>query len=344
MSKRGTNLQGKVIKIFSDFYYVKTNAGIIECKLREVLKKSGIQILVGDNVEIENLQTASEQAAICKLEARKNSLLRPSVANVDQIILVISMKHPKTPLSNIDRYLAQAKYFNVKAVICANKSDLADEKEKSELVNIYKTLGYEIVFTSAIEKTGIKELLSYLDGKISLFCGASGVGKTSLCNAINKDIVFKTGEVSKNTRGTHTTRHCEIISVADGEKTFDIVDTPGFSLLKFDYIEPQRVKEFFPEIAEQAKGCKFSDCLHENETGCNVVSNLEKIAPSRYESYLSILEEAKDYKKRIQNQGKKTEEKSKNINDKFVPKISAKKRSFSRKKAKQLLSIEVYDE
>ena len=337
-------MQGKVIKIFSDFYYVKTNNGIIECKLREVLKKSGIQILVGDNVEIEDLQTTSEQAAICRLETRKNSLLRPSVANIDQIILVISMKHPKTPLTNIDRYLAQAKYFNVKAVICANKSDLADEKEKAELINIYKPLGYEIVFTSAIEKTGILELVSYLGGKISLLCGASGVGKTSLCNAINKDITLKTREVSKNTRGTHTTRHCEIIPVSAGEKSFDIVDTPGFSLLKFDYIEPQLVKEFFPEIAEFAKGCKFSDCLHENEADCNVIYNLDKIAPTRYESYLSILEEAKDYKKRVQNQGRKTEEKSKNINDKFVPKISAKKRSFSRKKAKQLLNIEVDDE
>ncbi|MCR4881609.1 MAG: ribosome small subunit-dependent GTPase A [bacterium] len=337
-------MQGKVIKIFSDFYYVKTDIGIVECKLREVLKKSGISIYVGDNVVIEDLQKNSEQGAICELAERKNFLIRPNVSNIDQIILVISMKHPQTPLSNIDRYLAQARYFNVKTVICANKSDLSNEAEQKKLSDIYENLGYEIIYTSALEKTGIEDLKSYLFDKTSIFCGASGVGKTSLCNAINKDFLLRTGEVSKNSRGSHTTRHCEILSVTENGKSFEIVDTPGFSLLKFDYIEPQRVKEFFPEITKLAKKCKYSDCLHETETDCNVVKNLEKIAPSRYESYLSILEEAKEYKKRIQNQGKKVESRIKSINEKFVPKISAKKRDFSRRKNKQLLTTEIEDE
>ena len=337
-------MQGKVIKIFSDFYYVKTDDGIIECKLREVLKKSGLSVLVGDMVIITALQDNSTQGAICEIKDRKNSLIRPNVSNIDQIILVVSMKHPKTPLTNIDRYLAQAKYFNVKTIICANKSDLSNQTEQKELSDIYTPLGYEVVFTSALEKTGIDELKEYLNGKTSLFCGASGVGKTSLCNAINKDLSLRTGEVSKNSRGAHTTRHCEIISVKDAEKNFEIVDTPGFSLLKFDYIEPQRVKDFFPEITELAAHCKFSDCLHENEAGCSVLENLDKIEPSRYQSYLDILQEAKEYKKRVQNQGKKTETKVKTINEKFVPKISAKKRDFSRKKAKQMLNAEDDDE
>ena len=337
-------MRGKVIKIFSDFYYVKTNGGTVECKLREVLKKSGREVLVGDNVIIEDIQKNSEQGAICEIIKRTNALKRPSVANIDRIILVVSLKHPKTPLKNIDRYLAQAKYFNVETVICANKADLSNTDEQNELKNIYTNLGYEMLFTSALTEAGIEELKVYLNGKTSLFCGASGVGKTSLCNAINKDFVLKTGEVSKNARGSHTTRHCEILSVKDGNNEFDIVDTPGFSLLKFDYIEPQRIKDFFPEIAKLAQNCKFSDCLHENESDCNVINNLDKIPQSRYESYLDILREAKEYKKRVQNQGKKTETKHKTINEKFVPKISAKKRDFSRKRAKQLLNIEVDNE
>ena len=337
-------MQGKVIKIFSDFYYVKTDKGVIECKLREVLKKSGISVVVGDNVLIDNLQQNSEQAYISQLMQRKNSLIRPSVSNIDLIVLVISLKHPKTPLTNIDRYLAQAKFFGLDAVICANKSDLSNTKEQENIVNIYRPLGYDIVFTSALEKTGISELKEYLNNKTSLFCGASGVGKSSLCNAINKDVLLKTGEVSKNFRGTHTTRHCEILSVEDGNNNFEIVDTPGFSLLKFDYVEPQRVKDFFPEISQFAKECKFSDCLHENEQGCNVIEHISEIASSRYQSYLDMLNEAKEYKKRIQNQGIKIETKLKTINEKFVPKISAKKRDFSRKKAKQLLKIEADDE
>lgn len=332
-------MQGKVTKIFSDFYYVSTEKGIIECKIREVLKKSGLQILVGDNVIVENYNSNSKQGAISQILERKNSLLRPNVTNIDQIILVVSLKHPKTPLKNIDRYLAQAEYFGIDIIICANKIDLIREDERKIFEAIYSKLGYKIFFTSALEIIGINEFKKILKGKTSLFCGASGVGKTSLTNIINKNIILKTGEISKNSRGTHTTRHCEIISFEEDNQFSNIVDTPGFSLLKFDYIEPPKVKDFFREIKDLARFCKYSDCLHENEEGCNIISNLEKITPSRYESYLDILQEAKEYKKKRQNQGIKTETKIKKINEKFKPKISSKKRDFSRKKTKQLLSL-----
>jgi len=334
-------LQGKVIKIFSNFYYAKTELGIIECKLREVIKKSGQQVLVGDNVLIEDLQENSMQGAICEILERKNSIPRPTVANIDQIILVVSLNHPKTPLKNIDRYLAQAIYYGIDVVICANKEDLSNEMDENEIQQLYSDLGYKIVFTSALHKTGIDDLKKHLVGKTSILCGASGVGKTSLCNAINEELILRTGEVSKNSRGTHTTRHCEIISYDFNGACFNLVDTPGFSLLKFDYIEPHKVKELFPEINELSVDCKFSDCLHENETNCNVLNNLEKIAESRYESYLDILQEAKDYKKKVQEQGTKQESRGKKINSKFIPKISAQKRNFSRKKSKQLLSNEL---
>ena len=334
------NLEGKVIKIFSDFYYVQIGDKLIECKLREIIKKSGLKILVGDNVKIEDYNKNSNQGAISELLPRKNSLMRPNVANIDLIVLIVSLKHPQTPLNSVDRYLAQAIYQGIELIICVNKSDLTTADEQKVFQKTYKNLGYSIVFTSATQKTGIDELKKYLAGKTSLFCGPSGVGKTSLCNAINENFVLKTGAVSKNSRGAHTTRHCEILHFYVNKVSSNLVDTPGFSLLKFDYIKPKKVEEFFPEIKKLSTECKFSDCLHELETGCNVLAKIDKITQSRYESYLSILQEAKDYKKKIQEQGTKTESKSKKINSKIIPKISAKNRDFSRRKAKQILQSE----
>ncbi len=337
-------MQGKVVKIFSDFYYVKTNWGLVECKLREILKKSGVQIIVGDNVIIEDFREISNQAAITELLPRKNSILRPSVANIDEIVLVVSLKHPRTPLNSIDRYLAQAQFFGIDVIICVNKSDLTSLQERIEFEKFYGALGYKIVFTSAIKKTGIGELKNIIKEKTSLLCGASGVGKTSLCNAINPNFVLRVGKISKNSRGTHTTRHCEILSFDSNSVSFNLVDTPGFSLLKFDYVEPKKIEEFFPEIKMFAKECKFTNCLHECEVGCNVIANIEKIFPSRYESYLSILQEAKNYKKKIKEQGTKVETKTKKLNSKAVPKISAKKRNYSRKKAKQILNVNIKED
>ncbi len=331
-------MQGKVTKIFSDFYYVQVAERLVECKLREVLKKSGLQILVGDDVLIEDFNENSNQAAIVELLARKNSIARPSVANIDEIILTVALKHPKTPLSSVDRYLAQAQYFGIEVVICVNKSDLTDEKEREEFKKLYSDLGYKVVFTSALTGDGVDELKRHLKNKTSLLSGPSGVGKTSLCNAIDEKFVLKTGEVSKNSRGAHTTRHCEIHPFEVEGETSNLVDTPGFSLLKFDYIEPKKVEDFFSEIKELAFECKFSDCLHEHEAGCNVLAHIADVAECRYESYLGILQEAKDYKKRIKEQGTKTESKAKQINSKLVPKISSKKRDFSRRRAKQNLS------
>jgi len=338
---KGGILQGKVIKIFSDFYYVQSQNNVIECKLRENIKKSGFQVMVGDNVQIDALDENSNQGAISLVLERTNSLFRPSVANIDLIILVISLKHPETPLKNIDRYLAQAIYFGIDVVICANKADLSNNEEQQKIKDIYSPLGYKVVFTSALNKTGIDDLKTYLKGKTSLFCGASGVGKTSLCNTIHDNFSLRTGEVSKNSRGAHTTRHCEILTFNQDDIITNIVDTPGFSLLKFDYIEPHEVKNFFPEILKLSFGCKFSDCLHEHEADCNVLNHFSAIAPSRYESYLDILSEAKEYKKKIQQSGTKTETRVKKINSKFVPKISNKKRDFSRRKTKQNLINDV---
>ena len=235
-------VQGQIYKIHSDFYYAASGEEIFECKIREVLKKQKEKILVGDYVEFEN-------GHITKILPRKNYIKRPSVANIDQIIIVSALKEPDLDLHQLNRYIALAKYYNIPTVLCFNKEDLKWDKHiKSDIKKIYEKLGYKTVYTSATEHCGIKAFEKVLEGKISVLCGNSGVGKSSLINAINPDLKLRTKQVSEKTqRGTHTTRHCEIINI---NNTSRIVDTPGFSNIKFDFILPADVDLLFEEIAQ----------------------------------------------------------------------------------------------
>ncbi len=317
--------QGQVYKIHSDFYYVDDGVKIVTCKIREVLKKQKERILTGDFVEFDN-------GFITNIMKRKNFISRPSVANIDQIVIVSALKEPDLNLQQLNRYIALAKYHNIEAVLCFNKNDLDFEKDlKDKITTVYKN--YKIVFTSATEHKGLKEFERLLDGKTSVLCGGSGAGKSSLINALNPNVNMRTKAVSeKLMRGTHTTRHCEIVKINDKSR---IVDTPGFSNVKFDFIMPGEIDLLFDEISQFKNGCKYKDCLHINENGCAVIANLDKIPPSRYESYLAFVSEAKEYKKRVQNEGKKVEQSKKLINNKHVVKISGKKRESARNTIKQ---------
>lgn len=243
--------QGQIYKIHSDFYYVRKGAEVFECKVRDVLKKAKEKILVGDFVEFNN-------GYVEKILPRTNYIARPSVANIDQIIIVSALKHPDLNLVQLNRYIALAKYYNIPTILCFNKEDLEiDENLKPEILNIYEKLGFKIVFTSATEHQGIKAFEELLEGKISVLCGNSGVGKSSLINAINPTLNLRTKSVSeKLQRGTHTTRHCEIIKINDNSS---IVDTPGFSNVKFDFIMPADVDLLFEEMIPLRDGCKYGD-------------------------------------------------------------------------------------
>lgn len=324
---------GQIYKIHSDFYYVDNGSNFIECKIREILKKLKKKILVGDFVEFEN-------NVITDVVERKNQIMRPSVANIDQIIIVSALKEPDLDFAQLNRYVALAEYHQIKPILCFNKSDLHWNKElKTRIKNIYEELGYEIVFTSATEQKGISEIAKLLRGKTSVLCGSSGAGKSSLVNALNPNLKIRTKAVSeKLQRGTHTTRHCEIVKVNDEAR---IVDTPGFSNVKFDFILPADVDLLFPEIAQFRDNCKFKDCLHTNEVGCSVLANLDKIDISRYESYLNFLNEAKEYKERIKYEGKKIENFNKNVHNKQIAKISEKKRQGARSTLKQSIYKEI---
>lgn len=325
--------EGQIYKIHSDFYYVDNGTSFYECKIREVLKKQREKILVGDFVEFEN-------GVITKIIPRKNFIKRPSVANIDQIIIVSALKEPELDLHQLNRYISLAKYYDIKTVLCFNKDDLKWDKHLREKIKkIYEPLGYKIVYTSATEHNGIKSFEKLLSGKTSVLCGNSGVGKSSLVNAINPTLNLRTKQVSEKTqRGTHTTRHCEIIKLND---TSRIVDTPGFSNARFDFLLPADVDLLFSDIAKYRNECKYSDCLHINEDGCNVLNNIDKIDPTRYESYLAFIDEAKEYKERIKFEGKKQEHTKKIVHNRQIAKISEKKRQSARNTLKQQIYKEI---
>ena len=326
---------GQIYKIHSDFYYVNSDGQSYECKLREVIKKAKQSVYVGDYVEFD-------AGAIEKILPRKNYIPRPSVANIDRVIIISAVKEPELSFSQLNRYISFAKYHDIEAVLCFNKNDLSsDDRMIEKVFSIYEPLGYDILFTSALEGYGVDEFKEILQNKTSVLCGSSGVGKSSLINAVS-GLKLRTSEVSEKTqRGTHTTRHCEIIQLDEKSR---IVDTPGFSNLKFDFIMPNEIDILFDEIACYKKDCKYPDCLHINEAGCSVKEHIDRIDETRYSSYLEFVEEAKDYKQKVKYQGRKTETFHKKHNNEFTVKISSRKRQSARNTLKQNVYKDIEDE
>ena len=326
-------MQGQIYKIYSDSYFVNIEGNIVPCKIREVLKKQKSSVVTGDFVDVD-------KEVITKILQRKSYIRRPAVANVDQIVVVSALKEPELDFEQLNRYIALAKYYKIPVLLCFNKEDLEIENILHDKIEkIYGNLNFNIAFTSAKEKHGIEYFSRLLEGKLSALCGNSGVGKSSLINALNPNINLRTREVSeKLNRGTHTTRHCEIIRI---NETTRIIDTPGFSNLKFDFILPKDVDYLFDEIYKYKHKCKYSDCLHINETGCEVLKNIDNIDHTRYESYLNFVKEAFEYKEKVKYNGKKTETHNKLHNDKQIVKISEKKRQGGRNTQRQKLYKEL---
>lgn len=319
--------KGQIFKIHSDFYYVNSENTVFECKIREVLKKQKQKIYVGDFVEFNN-------GAIEKILPRKNFITRPTVANIDQVIIISAVKEPELVFSQLNRYISFAKYHKLNTILCFNKNDLSvDDKTIEKVFSIYEPLGYDILFTSALEGDGTLDFYEILKGKTSVLCGASGVGKSSLINSVCPNLNLRTKKISDKTlHGTHTTRHSEIISLDENTR---IVDTPGFSNLKFDFLMPNEVDLLFDEISKYKQHCKFQDCLHLNEQDCAVKAHLEEIDETRYQSYKEFVIEALEYKEKVKYNGLKTEHLHKRCNEKTTVKISARKRQGARNTLKQ---------
>lgn len=290
--------EGKIIKALSGFYYVLCGNEVYECRGRGVFRKDNITPLVGDEVvfQIEN----DTKGYIMEIKDRKNELVRPPVANVDQAILVFSVTEPEFSTTLLDRFLVVIEYNGIEPIICLTKLDLASDEEKrkvAQYVENYRKAGYPVMMTSAETGEGINELLTYIDGKISVFAGQSGVGKSSLLNALRPELDLKTGEISSHLgRGRHTTRHVELIQIGNGL----VADTPGFSSLDFNDIEVEDLNDCFPEIQRISENCRFRGCLHLSEPKCAVKESVEKneIPSYRYEHYKEFIEEIKNRKPR----------------------------------------------
>lgn len=288
-------MQGKIVKGIAGFYYVHVvESGLYECKAKGVFRKEKIKPLVGDIVEIDILDEEEKKGNIVEILERKNELIRPAVANIDQALVVFAVTKPKPHFNLLDRFLIMMESKDIPVILCFNKKDIATEPEIQELKDIYESCDYQMVFTSALQKENVDELKELLRGKTTAIAGPSGVGKSSLINIFQPDANMETGNISeKIERGKHTTRHSELIWIEDD--TY-IMDTPGFSSLYTNEFEKEELKYYFREFEEYEGQCKFLGCDHIHEPNCAVKQALEegKIHPVRYKNYIEMYNELKD--------------------------------------------------
>ena len=288
-------MQGKIRKGIAGFYYVHVaESGIYECKAKGSFRNQKVKPLVGDDVRLEVLNEEEKKGNIEEILPRKNQLIRPAVANVDQALVIFSAAKPRPNFNLLDRFLILMEYQQVPVVVCFNKQDLAAEEELAVLEQTYRSAGYEVRFTSAAREEGLGEIRALLKGKTSTVAGPSGVGKSSLINLLVPEAEMETGNISRKIeRGKHTTRHSELFALEEGGFIFD---TPGFSSIYLPDMEKEELGTYFPEFARYEPKCRFQGCAHIHEPGCGVKEALEagEISPIRYENYKLLYEELKD--------------------------------------------------
>lgn len=279
-------MQGEVVKVISNQFYVKVNNNVLICTQRGVLKKNKTLPLVGDKVLVD-----IKKQVIEKILPRKNEIVRPPVANIDQAIVVTSLKHPDFSTNLLDKLLVQLEINKIKPIICLTKKDLLSSIELTnylEIINYYQKIGYLVV-----DNTDIKKILKELENKITVFLGQTGAGKSTLLNKLFPDLNLKTGEVSLALgRGKHTTRVVEIIEIG----SIKVLDTPGFSALSFLKYDLESVKEAFIEFKNYP--CLYKDCNHDKEPECNLKKAVlaGQVLESRYENYLNFKKEFSERK------------------------------------------------
>jgi ribosome biogenesis GTPase len=287
--------EGIVLRAYSSYYYVQSGALVYECKLRGRFKKERFSLIVGDRVDFSVL--ADGKGVIEDILPRQTLMMRPLVANVDQAVLTFAAKNPDLNLSLVDRFLVLAEHARLDIVICINKADLADTADLQDIIRRYESIGYKVITTVAKQGKGIDELEKCLKDRTTVFAGPSGVGKSTILNAVQPGFALQTGEVSEKIgRGKHTTRFAQLLALNMGGF---VVDTPGFSSIEFTDIAPEDLMYYFPEMEEIAASCKFNQCLHWKEPKCSVKEavNNNLISSDRYEHYLEFLAEIKESKR-----------------------------------------------
>lgn len=291
-------MTGKIMKGIGGFYYVYVEgAGLYECRAKGIFRNKKVKPNVGDIVDIDVISEEEKTGNLTVIHKRKNQLIRPMVANVDQALVIFAIHEPEPNFQLLNRFLIMMEKQQVPVIICFNKMDLATEEEKEQLRRDYENSGCRVLFSSAQEGEGIPEIKSLLKGKTTVMAGPSGVGKSSTLNSISEEKQMETGAVSeKIKRGRHTTRHSELIHL--GEDTY-LMDTPGFSSLYLADIDKEELRFYFPEFAEYENQCRFNGCSHIHEPGCAVKEALEegKISRLRYEDYCYLYEELANARK-----------------------------------------------
>src|SRR3712207_2130617 len=281
-------MEGIILKGIGGFYYVKTEERVYECKARGKFRNKKLTPMVGDRVIIT--PNDDNYGAIEEICTRDNYLIRPQVANISQAFIVFALKNPDVNLDLLNKFLIQCELKNIKSIVCFNKIDLYGDYENHEAVKMVSDAGYDYIFLKAKEETNLDELKSKLKGNINVFCGPSGVGKSTILNKLVGKEVMETGIISERLkRGKHTTRHSELVEVNNGF----VVDTPGFSTLDLKFASKEELKDYFREFYEYKDQCKFNGCLHHKEPKCGVKDavNNEEINKDRYEFYIKTLEE-----------------------------------------------------
>lgn len=288
-------MQGRIIKGIAGFYYVKCgNQLIYECKAKGIFRKDRKKPLVGDEVRMDVIDEEKRLGNITEMLPRKNELIRPAVANIDQALVIFAAASPEPSLGLLNRFLILMEHSGIDTVICFNKADLADEEKKKKLAAIYESAGYRVIFTCAGQGRGLEPVKELLKGKITTVAGPSGVGKSTLINCLQSETVMETGEISeKIERGKHTTRHSQLIAL--DTQTY-IFDTPGFGSLSVSDLLPEELQQCFPEFAKYQGDCRFLGCAHINEPDCGVKQAVMagEISTERYNDYVSLYTECKN--------------------------------------------------
>lgn len=292
-------MQGKIIRGIGGFYYVYVTelTGVLECKAKGIFRNQNIKPLVGDDVEVEVLDQENSLGSIIEILPRKSKLIRPAVANVDQAAVIFALSYPKPNLNLLDRFLLMMRTQQVPTVICFNKCDDQQQEISKQLLKQYEKSEAVVLQTSTVTGKGLKTFQGLLAGKTTVLAGPSGVGKSSVMNALFPEAAMETGDISeKIKRGKHTTRHTELFYI--GNDTF-IMDTPGFTSLQLPELEKEQLKGYYPEFVQYEQECRFLGCVHINEPGCSVKEALERgeISRSRYENYKQFWDEIKNRKR-----------------------------------------------
>ena len=280
--------EGIVLSNISNLYKVEIGSEIYDCNARGKFKSNDISPVSGDIVDIEITDEAKKVGIITNIHDRKNYLKRPKMANLTQIVLVVSMKLPKPDLELLDKQLVYAEFMEIKPIICLNKIDLEDEKKVEEIFKTYKNIGYHIIKTNAKEDLGVDKLKKYLNNNITAFSGNSGVGKSTLINDIFEKDMTEEGVISnRNKRGKNTTTQVKLYKV---EKNSYIADTPGFSTFDIKEIPKEDLAKYFIEFRQYIDKCEYADCSHMKEQKCGIKNALVqgKISRQRYENYCKM--------------------------------------------------------